>query len=322
MPNKKICVVGAGYWGKNHIRTLHGLGALGGIVEMNREVLSELSSKYPDVKTYTKLDDALTNNEFAGFTVATPAKTHYNIAIKIIKAKKHVLVEKPLTLNIEHAEELVNLADENNVNLMVGHVLLFHPAIRKIKELIEDGKIGKLQYIYSNRLNLGQVRTEENVFWSLAPHDISIFQYFTESFPEEIKANGSTFLQEGIHDSTITILEYPDNVRGHIFVSWLHPFKEHRLVIIGSEAMITFDDSTEGKPLKFYSKKFEFNGKIPEKVDGPVEMIDYDQKMPLTEELKYFINYFDGVKPEIANGYHALEVTKILVEASKQLEME
>lgn len=317
--NKKVCVVGAGYWGKNHIRTLHELGALGGIVEMNREVLSELASKYPDVKTYTKLDDALTNGEFAGFTVATPAKTHYEIAKKILKAQKHVLVEKPLTLKIKHAEHLVTLAKEYEINLMVGHVLLFHPAIRKIKELIEDGKIGKLQYIYSNRLNLGQVRTEENVFWSLAPHDISIFQYFTESFPTAVQAHGSTFLQEGIHDSTITILEYPDNVRGHIFVSWLHPFKEHRLVVIGSEAMITFDDSTEGKPLKFYSKKFEFNGKVPEKVDGPVEMIDYDRKMPLTEELKYFTDHFNRTKPEIANGYHALEVTKILVEASKQL---
>lgn len=317
---KKVCVVGAGYWGKNHIRTLHGLGALGGIVEMNRKVLAELAGKYPDVKTYTKLDDAFTNNECTGFTVATPAETHFNIAKKIIEAKKHVLVEKPLTLNIKDAEELVKIADENNVNLMVGHVLLFHPAILKIKELINEGKIGKLQYIYSNRLNLGQVRTEENVFWSLAPHDISIFQFYTESYPTAVKAHGSTFLQEGIHDSTITILEYPDNVKGHIFVSWLHPFKEHRLVVIGSEAMITFDDSTEGKPLKFYSKKFEFNGKVPEKVDGPVEMIDYDQKMPLTEELKYFIDHFDGTKPLIANGYHALDVTKILVAASDQLQ--
>ena len=319
-PLKNVCVVGAGYWGKNHIRTLHELGALGGIVEMNREVFSELASKYPDVKTYTKLDDALTNGEFAGFTVATPAKTHYEIAKKILKAQKHVLVEKPLTLKIKHAEHLVTLAKEYEINLMVGHVLLFHPAIRKIKELIEDGKIGKLQYIYSNRLNLGQVRSEENVFWSLAPHDISIFQYFTESYPKEIKANGSTFLQEGIHDSTITQLKYPNGVEGHIFVSWLHPFKEHRLVVIGSEAMITFEDSAEGKPLKLYSKKFDMTNGIPEKIDGPVQLIDYDQKMPLTEEFKYFINHFDGEKPEIANGYHALEVTKILVEASKQLE--
>ena len=319
IPNKKSCVVGAGYWGKNHIRTLHELGALSGIVETNQKVLSELAGKYPGVKTYTKLDDALTNYEFSGFTVATPAETHFNIAKKIIEAKKHVLVEKPFTLNIEHAEELVNLADENNVNLMVGHVLLFHPAIRKIKELIEDGKIGNLQYIYSNRLNLGQVRTEENVFWSLAPHDISIFQYFTESFPEEIKANGSTFLQQGIHDSTITQLKYPSGVEGHIFVSWLHPFKEHRLVVIGSEAMVTFEDSDIGKQLKLYSKKFELKNGIPEKIDGPTKLIVYEQKMPLTEELKYFVEHLNGKKLKIANASQALEVIKILVNASEKL---
>ena len=318
--NKKVCVVGAGYWGKNHIRTLYELGALGGIVEMNMGVLSELSSKYPDVKTYIKLDDALTNDEFAGFTVATPAETHYNVAKKIIEAKKHILVEKPFTLNIEHAKELVNLADEYNVILMVGHILLFHPAITKIRELINNGKIGELQYIYSNRLNLGQVRTEENVFWSLAPHDISIFQYFTESYPEDIKANGSSFLQKGIHDSTITQLKYSNGVEGHIFVSWLHPFKEHRLVVIGSEAMITFEDSAEEKPLKLYSKKFDMKSGIPEKIDGPVKLIEYDSKMPLTEELSYFVDHFIGDRPKISNGQYALDVTKILVAASDQLE--
>ena len=137
---------------------------------------------------------------------------------------------------------------------MVGHVLLFTPAVKKIKEMLDKGEIGELQYLYSNRLNLGKVRTEENVFWSFAPHDIAIFQYLTDSFPK-INANGSTFLQKGIPDSTMTQLEYENGVKGHIFVSWLHPFKEHRLVVIGSEAMISFEDSLDEKPLKLYSKK-------------------------------------------------------------------
>ena len=184
---------------------------------------------------------------------------------------------------------------------------------------INEGKIGKLQYIYSNRLNLGQVRTEENVFWSLAPHDISIFQYFTESFPENIISHGSTFLQKGIHDSTLTQLKYPKSVEGHIFVSWLHPFKEHRLVVIGSEAMITFEDSLKGKPLKLYFKNFDMTSGVPEKIDGTVKLIEYDFKLPLTEELSYFIDHLDGKKVEFSNGKHALEVTKILAEASDQL---
>jgi len=319
MLSKNVCVVGAGYWGKNHIRILHELGFLGGIVESNKETLNRFAEQYPDVKGFLSLDEALQDKSFLGFTVATPAKTHYPVAKQAMEAGKHVLVEKPLALEKKHAEELIHLSEKNNVNLMVGHVLLFHPAIKKIKELINKGKIGKLQYIYSNRLNLGQVRTEENVFWSLAPHDISVFQYFTNSFPTSIHASGSAFLQEGIHDSTLTQLKYPSGVEGHIFVSWLHPFKEHRLVVIGTEAMITFEDSSEGKPLKLYAKKIDMEKGIPEKIDGPVTLIDYEQKMALTEELQYFVSHLDGKKPNIANGQHALEVTKILIIANKQL---
>ncbi len=318
--NKKVCVVGGGNWGKNHIRTLNDLGVLGGIVDANHELLNQFSKQYPNVKVISKLDKALSDSEFSGFTVATPAETHFSIAKLVIEAKKHILIEKPLTLTINDADTLLKLSEENNVNLMVGHVLLFHPAIIKIKGLINKGKIGKLQYVYSNRLNLGQVRTEENVFWSLAPHDISIFQYFIEDFPMQINAHGSTFLQKRIHDSTLTIVEYPNNIHGHIFVSWLHPFKEHRLVVVGSEGMLSFEDSAIDKPLKYYNKKFELNGKIPEKLDGEVELIDYDHTMPLTEELRYFVDHLDGTKPIKANGEHALEVTKILVKASEQLE--
>jgi predicted dehydrogenase len=319
MSNKNVCVIGAGYWGKNHIRTLHKLGYLGGIVESNPETLKQFAEQYPDVNGYLSLDDALKNKHFLGFTVATPAETHYLLAKRIMEAGKHVLVEKPFTLQKDHAEALLLLSEENNVNLMVGHVLLFHPAIKKIKELIDLGKIGKLQYIYSNRLNLGQVRTEENVFWSLAPHDISIFQYFTDAFPEAIHATGSTFLQKDIHDSAITQLKYPNGVEGHIFVSWLHPFKEHRLVVIGSEAMITFEDSSKGRPLNLYAKKFDMDKGVPEKIDGPVTLIEYEQKMALTEELIYFVDHLEGKKPNIANGKHALGVTKILVDVSRQL---
>ena len=318
--SNNICVVGAGYWGKNHIRTLNEQGLLGGIVESDSTVLKRFSNQYPEVGTYKDIDCALQNPKFDGFTVATPAKTHYGIARNIIQAGKHVLVEKPLTLNIEDAAELVNLARKHNVNVMVGHVLLFHPAIQKIKKMIDDGRIGKLQYIYSNRLNLGQVRIEENVFWSLAPHDIAIFQYLMGSYPEKITANGVSFIQDKIHDSTITQLKYPHGVEAHIFVSWLHPFKEHRLVVIGSEAMISFDDSSKQKPLKLYSKKIMMDRGIPEKVDGPVEEIEYEQKMALTEELIYFSQHLDGSTLELANVEHALEVTKILVEASNQLE--
>ena len=318
MSKKKICVLGGGAWGKNHIKTLDKLGALGAIVEKNGDLLSKYEKQYPYVETFNSLDKSLENN-FDGFIIATPAETHFKLAKEIINNKKDLLVEKPLTLSIKESEILVKLAKGNDVNLMVGHVLLFHPAIIKIKELINSGKIGKLQYIYSNRLNLGKVRTEENVFWSLAPHDISIFQYFTDnSYPIKIKANGSAFIQKKIYDSTLTTLEYEQGVNGHIFVSWLHPFKEHRLVVVGSEAMISFEDSAEGKPLTLYSKKIDLVNGIPEKIDGPKELIAYDDKMPLEAELEYFLT---NEKPIIANGENGLDVVKILVEASKQLDL-
>jgi len=315
----KICVVGAGHWGINHIKTLYSLDALGGVVEKDKRALEKIMNLYPGIKGFGSIIHALQEKEFNGFTVATPAETHFKIARSIIETGKHVLVEKPLTLTLEDAVQLKKLAELHNVNLMVGHVLLFHPAMQKIKTLINEGKIGKLQYLYSNRVNLGKVRTEENVFWSFAPHDISVFQYFTESKPYKIMSTGGDFLQDGIHDTTLTVLEYPGNIKGHIFVSWLHPFKEHRLVVVGSEGMISFEDSKEGKPLKLYSKSFKLNGRIPEKNDGPIEIIDYEQKMPLTEELAYFIDHLDGSQVEIADPRSALEVVEILVKASRSL---
>lgn len=315
--NNNICVIGAGYWGKNHLRTLKELGSLGGVVEKDEKTRLILKKSYPSLKIHQSIFEAL-DVDYDGYTIATPAPSHYEIAKKIIESKKPVLVEKPFTITVEEAKDLVEIAKNNGVNLMVGHLLLFHPAIIKIKNLIEEGSIGRLQYIYSNRINLGKVRTEENVFWSLAPHDIAIFQYLTDSDPKKIKSSGSTFLQEKIPDSTLTYIEYENGVNGHIFVSWLHPFKEHRIVIIGSERMITFEDSVEGKPLKLYSKKIDFTGDIPLKIDGPVELVDYDQDLPLKMEMEYFLEHLDQKKLTKSNGSHGVDVMKVLVEASKQ----
>ena len=316
--DRKICVVGAGRWGMNHIRTLDKLGALGGIVEVDENRHPDLKEQWPEIPVYHRTKEAL-KADFDGFTVATPAPFHYEIAKLLIVNKKHVLVEKPITLKSVQARNLKILAEENNVNLMVGHVLLFHPAVQKIKELIDVGKIGTLQYMYSNRLNLGTVRTEENVFWSFAPHDISIFQYLTDSYPQKITSTGGAFLQRDIHDTTMTILEYPDNIMGHIFVSWLHPFKEHRLVIIGSKGMLRFEDSVKGKPLVFYDKGFEWNVGEPVKRDGPTEQIEYENKMPLTEEIKYFIEHLEGKPLVIADTQNAVEVMEILEKATESL---
>jgi UDP-2-acetamido-3-amino-2,3-dideoxy-glucuronate N-acetyltransferase len=316
--NKKICVVGAGRWGKNHIKTLHELDFLDGIVEADSDRRNMFKEKYPGVKTFSTVRDAV-EKDFDGFTVATPAETHFKIAEFIITHKKHVLVEKPITLKASEARRLKELAEENNVNLMVGHLLLFHPAIRKIKELIQKGKIGKLEYIYSNRLNLGTVRTEENILWSFAPHDISIFQYFIGSLPVEVVSRGGAFLQPHIHDSSMTVLTYPDNIVGHIYVNWLHPFKEHRMVVIGSKGMFSYEDSSEDKNILFYEKGIDWIQGEPIKRDGPTEVIPYEKNMPLTEELKYFAAHTNGDAIRIADGQNGADVLEILEKASESL---
>ncbi|MBU0529238.1 Gfo/Idh/MocA family oxidoreductase [bacterium] len=318
MDKKNICVVGAGNWGKNHIATLIQLGCLGGIVDTNENQLNIFKEKYSYIKTYNNVKDSLEDN-YNGYVVATNAQTHYEIASILLENTQHVLVEKPITLNSDDAIKLHELAIDKNVNLMVGHVLLFHPAFQKIKSLLDDGTLGQLQYMYSNRLNLGTIRTEENVFWSFAPHDIALYQYFTNSFPKKITSRGSDVLQDGVHDTTITTFEYPNHVMGHIFVSWLHPFKEHRFVIVGSKGMIRFEDSIEGKPLVLYDKSIDWKDGKPIPRSGSTRHIEYDDNMPLTAELQYFIDHLNGNPITINNSESAIEVIKILELATKSL---
>ena len=316
--NKKICVVGAGNWGMNHVRTLNKLDSLGGIVENKLSVIKELKKKFPSCKVFIDIEEALVQN-FDGYIVATPASTHFDIAIKIIENNKPLLVEKPMTLDYRSSIKLSNFAKEKGVNLMVGHVLLFHPAFQKMKELINDGLLGSIQYIYSNRLNLGTFRTNENVFWSFAPHDISLFNYFFEQKPLSLNSKGVDILQKNIHDSSITTFEYKNNKMGHIFVSWLHPFKEHRFVIIGSDGMLHFEDSAKNKELIYYDNKAEFINSIPNPKFGETVKIAYKDEEPLKNELKYFIANLDSNKDLISDGRDGSDVIKILEQATNSL---
>ena len=307
--NKRICVIGGGRWGQNHIKTLYNMGNLAGIVENDPDRLKELLKLYP-VNGFNFVSDAL-KEKFDGFVVVTPAETHYSIGKQLLELGLNVLIEKPMSLKSEHSEELINIAKRTGSRLMVGHVLLFHPAIKKIKELIDEGQIGKIYYVYSTRLNTGTVRTTENVFWSFAPHDISVLDYLIGKSAIKIEAKASTFLQSGIADFTMAQLTYPNNIQGHIFTSWLHPIKEQKLIVVGSKAMISFNDSTKEKEVILHHKHFRFENGIPVKTEEEDEIISYETKMPLTEELKYFINHLDS-KIEIADGQSGHEVVKIL----------
>ena len=316
--HKKICVVGAGKWGINHVKTLFKLNCLGAVVDEDELVLKYISDNFSKCKVYQKLSNSVIDT-YDGFIIATNPLSHFEIAKKVILRSKPVLVEKPLTLDYESSKILCELASRMSVNLMVGHILLFHPAFQMMKELIDNGKIGEIQYIYSNRLNMGRFRTNENVFWSLAPHDIALFNYFFNQEPHSVNSSGIDILQEGIHDSSITSLSYGRKKMGHIFVSWLHPFKEHRFVIIGSNGMLHFEDTGEKKPLLFYDNKAEYIDSVPSPKNGEITKIRYSSEMPLTNELKYFISRIDGGDIEISSGLDGLDVIKILESASNSL---
>jgi len=315
---KRICVIGGGRWGQNHIKTLANLDCLTAIVEANAERLNELLKQYPDAVGYTDVNEAI-EARYDGYTVAVPAELHYPIGKKIIEKGLNVMMEKPMTLTVQQSQELVALAKKTGSRLMVGHVLLFHPAIRKIKEIIESEKLGELFYLYSTRLNLGTVRTEESVFSSFAPHDISVLDYLIGNPACKIEAKGSKFLQNEIYDATLTQLEYPGNVHAHIYVSWLHPFKQQLLVVVGSKGMLSFDDSSNEKSIHFYNKRIDFEKGIPIKIENPDEIISYEKKMPLEEELKYFVENLDS-SIEINSGEAGYEVVKVLETVQKLIE--
>jgi UDP-2-acetamido-3-amino-2,3-dideoxy-glucuronate N-acetyltransferase len=317
----KLAVIGCGRWGINHVKTAYSL--LGAeyvaVCDTDEKSAEKIKSISPEIGFTTDLKLLLDNPSVNAIIIATPAETHYEIAKNALKNGKHVLVEKPITLRSGEANELVEIARENGKKLMVGHVLLYHPAIIKIKEMLNEGKLGKLQYIYSNRLNLGSIRSEENILWSFAPHDISIIQFITGTSPVEIFAKGAAFVQDKIEDTTLTILQYPDNVHAHIFVSWLHPFKEHRLVVIGDKGMLVFEDSLKTEKLKFYKKGFQkVEGRL-EKFDEDYEAVELPEKQPLTEEHRHFYEAVINNTAPLTDGRHAVEVLEILEKAQKNL---
>ncbi len=321
MSEVKMAVIGCGKWGMNHVRTASKL--FGKDLKYCSDNSSENEKKVKEISCdiiFTTDTGKIINDEsIRAVIVSTPAETHFDIARELLLAGKNVLVEKPITLNSGEARELNSIAVENDLTLMVGHLLLYHPAILKIKEYIESGKLGNLQYIYSNRLNLGTIRTEENILWSFAPHDISVIQYFTGSVPEEVTATGAIFIQKDIQDTTLTYLKFRNNIHAHIYVSWLHPFKEQRLVVIGAKSMMVFEDTLRENKLKLYKKGFEMVNGIPVKMDADFENVEFDSTSPLELEQRHFTDCIVNKVTPRSDGRNAIEVLETLERAQSEL---
>ena len=220
-----IAVIGVGYWGRNLVRNFAALGVLTSVCEPGKESRAMVRETYPDVTVHAELDAVFSDPDITGVVIATPAEMHGALARRALDAGKHVFVEKPLCLDVAEAEQLKKLADEKGLVLMVGHLLLYHAAFQALFEIAQDKQLGKLRYIYSNRLSLGKIRREENALWSFAPHDISMILQLAGEMPRRVMASGAHYLTDGVADTTLSHLTFGDNLQAHIYVSWLHPFK-------------------------------------------------------------------------------------------------
>ena len=318
---KQIGLIGAGAWGKNHLRNLYNLGVLNTVLETAEGITNQLKKEFPETNYVTDLKPFLGNKEIKGVVIAAPAELHFHLTKECLLAGKDVLVEKPLALKVAEGEELVKIARENKRILMVGHILQYHSAVIKLKEMIEGGELGQIRYIYSNRLNIGKLRTEENVLWSFAPHDISlILMFMGGEEPTRVEAHGGSYINNNIFDTTMTTVEFKNGVRGHVFVSWLHPFKEQKLVVVGSEKMVVFDDVSKEK-LFIYPHKIKWEkGKIPVAQKEDYITLDIELKQPLEEELKHFIHCVETRETPKTDGKEGLKVLKVLEQAQKRLQ--
>jgi len=310
--NKFVGLVGLGYWGRNILRNLYELGVLHTACDADAGIIADRKGNFPGSEYTTCFNEILDHPDIKAVALATPAATHYNMVKQSLLAGKDVFVEKPLSLKVREGAELVGLAEKENRILMVGHVLQYHPAVIKLKDLIASGDLGKIQYIYSNRLNIGKLRTEENILWSFAPHDISVVLSLLEEEPIRVWAFGGDYINVGVCDTTLTSLEFKNGVKGHIFVSWLHPYKEQKLIVVGSKAMAVFDDVSEEK-LFFYPHKIEWkHGKVPIAQKAEYQVIPTTKGEPLKEELKHFIDCVEQRKIPRTDGHEGLQVLRIL----------
>ena len=313
-----VAVVGMGYWGKNLVRNFYELGALAAVCDSNQSVETSCQRDYGNVRFCQEFGSVLSDATIAAVALATPAVTHYEMAKAALEAGKDVFVEKPLAIDVGQGRELVELAKKRQRILMVGHILRYHPAIVKLQELVRSGALGQIQCLYSNRLNIGKIRTEENILWSFAPHDISVMLALLNESPNHVSSQGGAYLSRHVCDVTLSQFEFAGWVHAHIFVSWLHPFKEQRLVVIGSEKMAVFDDTAEHK-LVLYPHKVEWRDRVPIAVKAKGEHVVLENREPLKAECQHFLDSVASRTSPLTDGEEGLRVLSVLDACQRSL---
>ena len=311
----QIAVVGCGYWGKNLVRNFHRLGALAAVCDRDPERRAAMLAEHGVAAR--DFDALLADPMIDGIAVASPAASHASVVRAALEAGKHVFCEKPLALDLADAEQLCEIAERNDQRLMVGHLLQYHPAFIALRAMVREGRLGRLQYIYSNRLNLGKIRREEDILWSFAPHDVSMILSLVGGAPDRVTALGAYHLHKSIADVTTTHMSFPGGEQAHIFVSWLHPFKEQKLVVIGDRAMAVFDD---GEPweskLLFYPHRIEWRGAIPVPEKAEAEPVTVAPAEPLRRECQHFLDCIESGATPRTDGREGIRVLDVLRRAA------
>ena len=312
---KNIALIGCGYWGKNLVRNFSELGVLVCVCDSDAALAESIASQYK--VDNVSFDEVVSNSDIEGVVLAVPAPLHAPLAIQALEEGKHVYVEKPLAMNQVEAQQMIDASNTSGQHLMVGHLLQYHPIFVTLRKLVEAGELGKLNYIYSNRLSFGKIRSEEDVIWSFAPHDLSMILSLTRREPRLVRTESTNILQKDLADSAIVHMEFKDGLKAHIAVSWLHPYKEQKLVVIGEEAMAVFDDTLPwDNKLGLYKHQIDVSKEvlIPKKAE--VEYFDIPQAEPLKLECKYFVDLIEGIVPPLTDGEEGLRVLKVLTAAS------
>lgn len=315
----RVAVIGCGAWGRNLVRTHAGLGSLVAVVDADPEAAAAQAALHGVAAR--SVQEVLDDPDIDAVVIAAPAADHANLARRAIAAGKHLFVEKPLALTVADAEAVVAEASAARRVLMVGHLLQYHPAFLALRDLVVDGRLGELRYLYSNRLNLGRIRQEENSLWSFAPHDLSMLLALVGEEPHEVTATGGNFLSPHIADVTTTHLAFPSGPRAHVFVSWLHPFKEQRLVVVGSDAMAVFDDTKDwAEKLVVFDHGVNWTDGIPTADRAEPTPVPLPPTEPLRLECQHFLDCVATGSTPRTDGVEGLRVLRVLARAQAALD--
>lgn len=307
-----IGLVGAGGWGRNHARVLHELGRLKVVCDLDPARRIDAETQY-GVTTTARFEDVLSSGVDA-VVLASPAAVHAEMALAAIDAGKHVLVEKPLALSQADARKVGEAAESAGLTLMVDHVLEYHPAVQRLHDLVHDGELGRIRYVSSHRLNFGRVRIEEDALWSFAPHDLSMMVNILGGMPQTVSCQGGAYLSQDVADVTLMNLEWAGGIRGYVFVSWLHPFKEHRFVVVGDRQMAVFDDTLPwGEKLQLFPHRVDWlDGRVPVAQKAEAVPVPLEQAEPLKEAHRHFLSCIENGTPPRTGAENGTAVVELL----------